>query len=280
MFLHFKELPKEFFRNLNGSKLLSKEQEKELIERIKKGSTDAYEIMVNNNQKLVLSIVRKFCKNEFQINDLMQEGNLGLMRAINKFNERREVKFSTYATWWIRHHVVNAMNYRFSNFRLPVKKLKVLREFNSFMIQFLQKNGRLPDVIELARGLNMSMGTVKKILKLTRGYFQFDVSYGDANNDLIPFEEISNSVRCEENYEPAHNTIKNDLKEKLFEALNLLPLKVKSMLLYRYGFIDGMFHTLKETGKRFNMSAEAIRLYEKKSFDRLRNRCRNLKEYL
>ncbi len=247
----------------------------ELIKRIKKYHQEveeAKESMVNANVRLVVSIARKYTGRGLEFDDLIQEGNNGLIKAIAKFNYRKGYKFSTYATWWIRQAISRAIADQSRTIRVPVHMLELSHRVFKRTKQFVQEHGREPTTKELALALDVSERKIRTVYRISQDTISLDKPVG---NDEDSF--FGDFIADENSGSPADEIGKMFLKSKIEEVLNSLSKKEKEVIKMRFGLVDGVFHTLEEVGNTFDVTRERVRQIEQKAVRKLRHKNRKKK---
>ncbi len=266
-----------YLKEIGKVPLLSAEEETELAKRIELGDEHAKSRLAEANLRLVVSIAKRYVGRGMQFLDLIQEGNLGLIKAVEKFDYRKGYKFSTYATWWIRQAITRAIADQARTIRIPVHMVETINKLIRLSRQLLQENGREPTDKELAESMQMSEEKVREIRKISLEPVSLETPIGEEEDshlgDFIPDEDIP---------APAEAAASTLLKEQLMEVLNTLTDREKKVLMLRFGLKDGRSRTLEEVGKEFNVTRERIRQIEAKALRKLRHpsRSKKLKDYL
>ena len=257
--------------------LQTKEEEVELAKRVLAGDEEAKEELIQCNLKLVVSIAKHYVNRGMDFLDLIQEGNLGLMKAVDKFDYTRGFKFSTYATWWIRQAITRAIADQARTIRIPVHMVETINKVIRVSRQLLQELGHDPSPNEIAAEMNMPVEKVREILKIAQEPVSLETPIGEEEDshlgDFIPDEGAS---------EPSEAASFTLLKEQLMDVLSTLTPREEKVLKLRFGIEDGRTRTLEEVGKEFNVTRERIRQIEAKALRKLRHpsRSKKLKDFL
>ena len=257
--------------------LQTKEEEVELAKRVLAGDEEAKEELIQCNLKLVVSIAKHYVNRGMDFLDLIQEGNLGLMKAVDKFDYTRGFKFSTYATWWIRQAITRAIADQARTIRIPVHMVETINKVIRVSRQLLQELGHDPSPNEIAAEMNMPVEKVREILKIAQEPVSLETPIGEEEDshlgDFIPDEGAS---------EPSEAASFTLLKEQLMDVLSTLTPREEKVLKLRFGIEDGRTRTLEEVGKEFNVTRERIRQIEAKALRRRRHpsRSKKLKDFL
>ncbi|MBQ7265684.1 MAG: RNA polymerase sigma factor RpoD [Firmicutes bacterium] len=266
-----------YLKEIGKVPLLKPEEEIELAKRIKNGDEEAKKKLAEANLRLVVSIAKKYVGRGMLFLDLIQEGNLGLIKAVEKFDYTKGFKFSTYATWWIRQAITRAIADQARTIRIPVHMVETINKLIRVSRQLLQELGREPTDDELAKEMQMPVEKVRETRKISQEPVSLEKPIGEEEDshlgDFIPDEEIP---------APADAAAFSLLKEQLEEVLDTLADREKQVLKLRFGLIDGKARTLEEVGSRFNVTRERIRQIEAKALRKLRHpsRSKKLKDYL
>ena len=266
-----------YLREIGKIPLLSQEEELELARRMSEGVEEAKERMVEANLRLVVSIAKRFMGRGMQLLDLIQEGNLGLMKAVDKFDYRKGYKFSTYATWWIRQAISRAIADQGRVIRIPVHMTETMNRILRTSRQMAQEIGREPTVEELAEKVNLSPEKVNEILKMAQDPVSLETPVGEeADSHLGDFIQDDHVVT------PAEAAASTVLKEQLTQELSTLSDREQQVLRLRFGLDDGKPRTLEEVGKVFHVTRERIRQIEAKALRKLgrANRKWKLRDFL
>ncbi len=268
---------KMYLKEIGKVDLLSAEEETELAKRMSEGDEAAKKKLAEANLRLVVSIAKRYVGRGMLFLDLIQEGNLGLIRAVDKFDYTKGYKFSTYATWWIRQAITRAIADQARTIRIPVHMVETINRLVRVSRQLVQELGREPTPEELAKGLNMSVEKVREISKISQEPVSLETPIGEEEDshlgDFIPDEDAP---------APSEAASYVLLKEQLIDVLQTLTDREAKVLKLRFGLIDGRQRTLEEVGKEFNVTRERIRQIEAKALRKLRHpsRSKKLKDFL
>ena len=266
-----------YLKEIGKVPLLTNEREKELAERMMAGDQSAKTELVEANLRLVVSIAKRYVGRGMYFLDLIQEGNLGLMKAVEKFDYTKGYKFSTYATWWIRQAITRAIADQARTIRIPVHMVETINKVIRVSRQLLQELGHDPSPEEIAEEMNMPVDKVREILKIAQEPVSLETPIGEEEDshlgDFIPDEGAS---------EPSEAASYTLLKEQLVSVLSTLTPREEKVLKLRFGLEDGRTRTLEEVGKEFNVTRERIRQIEAKALRKLRHpsRSKKLKDFL
>ncbi|MBQ4427642.1 MAG: RNA polymerase sigma factor RpoD [Oscillospiraceae bacterium] len=266
-----------YLKEIGKVKLLSPEEEVELAVRMAEGDEDAKKQMAEANLRLVVSIAKRYVGRGMQFLDLIQEGNLGLIKAVDKFNYQKGYKFSTYATWWIRQAITRAIADQARTIRIPVHMVETINKVIRVSRQLLQELGHDPTPEEIAEEMGMPADKVRDILKIAQEPVSLETPIGEEEDS-----HLGDFVEDEGASEPAEVASFTLLREQLMEVLNTLTPREKKVLELRFGIVDGRTRTLEEVGKEFNVTRERIRQIEAKALRKLRHpsRSKKLKDFL
>lgn len=266
-----------YLKEIGKVALLSAEEEVELAKRMEAGDDEAKKKLAEANLRLVVSIAKRYVGRGMLFLDLIQEGNLGLIKAVEKFDYQKGFKFSTYATWWIRQAITRAIADQARTIRIPVHMVETINKLIRISRQLLQELGREPTVEELAIEMQMPEEKVREIMKIAQEPVSLETPIGEEEDshlgDFIPDDDIP---------APAEAAAFTLLKEQLIEVLDTLTEREEKVLRLRFGLDDGRARTLEEVGKEFNVTRERIRQIEAKALRKLRHpsRSKKLKDYL
>ena len=268
---------KVYLKEIGRVPLLTPEEEVELAERMAKGDPAARKRLSEANLRLVVSIAKRYVGRGMQFLDLIQEGNLGLIKAVEKFDHTKGFKFSTYATWWIRQAITRAIADQARTIRIPVHMVETINKVKKVSSQLLHKNGHDPSAEEIAEELDMPIDKVREIMRVAQEPVSLETPIGEeADSHLGDFIEDSDAPA------PADAASHTLLKEQLEDVLSTLTPREKKVLELRFGLEDGRNRTLEEVGKEFNVTRERIRQIEAKALRKLRHpsRSKRLKDFL
>ncbi len=266
-----------YLKEIGKVPLLNNEKEKELAEKMMAGDEVAKNQLVEANLRLVVSIAKRYVGRGMYFLDLIQEGNLGLMKAVEKFDYTMGYKFSTYATWWIRQAITRAIADQARTIRIPVHMVETIHKVSRYSRQMLQELGREATADEIGEKMGMSAEKVREIMKIAQDPVSLETPIGEEEDshlgDFIPDEDTPS---------PAEATSTNILREELEKQLNTLTDREKHVIKLRFGLYDGRSRTLEEVGKDFKITRERIRQIEAKALRKLRHpsRARHLKGFM
>ena len=266
-----------YLKEIGKIPLLDPDRETYLAERISLGDQAARNELVEANLRLVVSIAKRHVGKGMYFLDLIQEGNLGLMKAVEKFDYQKGYKFSTYATWWIRQAITRAIADQARTIRIPVHMVETIHKVSRTARQLLQENGREPTTDEIAKELGMTPDKVREIMKIAQDPVSLETPIGEEEDShLGDFVEDTDSPA------PSETASYALLREQLLTVLNTLTPREADVLKLRFGLADGRQRTLEEVGRRFNITRERIRQIEAKALRKLRHPSRSkiLKDYL
>ena len=266
-----------YLKEIGKVPLLTAEEEIELAKRMELGDQEAKKRLAEANLRLVVSIAKRYVGRGMLFLDLIQEGNLGLIKAVEKFDYRKGYKFSTYATWWIRQSVTRALADQARTIRVPVHMVETINKLIRVSRQLLQELGREPTPEEIAEEMNMPVDRVREILKISQEPVSLETPIGEEEDS-----HLGDFIQDDNVPVPADAAAFTLLKEQLVEVLSTLTDREQKVLRLRFGLDDGRARTLEEVGKEFNVTRERIRQIEAKALRKLRHpsRSRKLKDYL
>ena len=266
-----------YLKEIGKVQLLTADEEIELAQRMEEGDEVAKKMLAEANLRLVVSIAKRYVGRGMLFLDLIQEGNMGLIKAVEKFDYRKGYKFSTYATWWIRQAITRAIADQARTIRIPVHMVETINKLTRVSRQLLQELGREPSPEEIAEEMDIPVERVREIQKISQEPVSLETPIGEEEDshlgDFLPDEDIPAPQ------DAAASTI---LKEQLVEVLGTLTEREQKVLRLRFGLDDGRARTLEEVGREFNVTRERIRQIEAKALRKLRHpsRSRKLKEFL
>ena len=266
-----------YLKEIGKVSLLSADEEIELAKRMEKGDEAAKKRLAEANLRLVVSIAKRYVGRGMLFLDLIQEGNLGLIKAVEKFDYRKGYKFSTYATWWIRQAITRAIADQARTIRIPVHMVETINKLIRVSRQLLQELGREPTPEEIAEEMDMPVDRVREILKISQEPVSLETPIGEEEDS-----HLGDFIKDDNVPVPADAAAFTLLKEQLEEVLGTLTEREQKVLTLRFGLEDGRARTLEEVGKEFNVTRERIRQIEAKALRKLRHpsRSRKLKDYL
>ncbi len=268
---------KVYLKEIGRVPLLSSDEEIELAIRISDGDVSAKQRLSEANLRLVVSIAKRYLGRGMQFLDLIQEGNLGLIKAVEKFDYTKGFKFSTYATWWIRQAITRAIADQARTIRIPVHMVETINKVKKVQSQLLHQNGHEPSADEIAEEIDMPVDKVREIMRVAQEPVSLETPIGEEEDshlgDFIPDNDAP---------APADAASHTMLREQLSDVLSTLTPREAKVLRLRFGLEDGRSRTLEEVGKEFNVTRERIRQIEAKALRKLRHpsRSRKLKDYL
>ena len=268
---------KMYLKDIGKVPLLSATEEIELAKRIENGDTEAKRILNEANLRLVVSIAKRYVGRGMLFLDLIQEGNLGLLKAVEKFDYRKGYKFSTYATWWIRQAITRAIADQARTIRIPVHMVETINKLIRVSRQLLQELGKEPTPEQIAKEMGLSVDKVREIMKISQEPVSLETPIGEEEDshlgDFIPDDDAP---------APSDRAASTLLREQLFDILQTLTPREQKVLKLRFGLEDGRTRTLEEVGKEFNVTRERIRQIEAKALRKLRHpsRSRKLRDYI
>ena len=266
-----------YFKEIGKVPLLTADEERDLAIRIEQGDEEAKKKLCESNLRLVVSIARRYLNRGLSFLDLIQEGNLGLIKAVEKFDYTKGYKFSTYATWWIRQAITRSIADQARTIRIPVHMVETINKLIRISRQLLQEYGREPTSEEIAKDMGISVEKVREIKKISQDPVSLETPIGEEEDshlgDFIPDEDIPS---------PVDAAAYSMLQKQLREVLDTLSEREKKVLILRFGLDDGRPRTLEEVGREFNVTRERIRQIEAKALRKLRHpsRSKKLRDYL
>ena len=266
-----------YLKEIGKVPLLSAEEEIELAKRMENGDEAAKKRLAEANLRLVVSIAKHFVGRGMPFLDLIQEGYIGLIKAVEKFDHTKGYKFSTYATWWIRQSISRAIADQARTIRIPVHMVETITKVKKAQNMLLHKNGHEPTIEEVAQELNMTPERVREIVRIAQDPVSLEAPVGEEEDsflgDFIPDDDAP---------APIDSAMQSVFKDELNKALDTLPARERDVLKFRYGVGSDRSHTLEEVGKQFNVTRERIRQIEAKALRKLRqqSRSKNLRMFL
>ena len=266
-----------YLKEIGNVPLLTTEQEVELAKRVEAGDEEAKKQLTEANLRLVVSIAKKYVGRGMPFLDLIQEGNMGLMKAVDKFDYTKGYKFSTYATWWIRQAITRGIADTGRTIRVPVHMVETINKTLRMTRTLLQELGREPTPEEVAERLNVSVSRVREVLKISRDPVSLDTPIGEEDDS-----HLGDFIEDDSALSPADSAAFSMLRAELATALESLTDRERQVVILRFGLEDGRARTLEEVGKEFNVTRERIRQIEAKALRKLRHpsRSKRLKDFL
>jgi len=266
-----------YLKEIGKVPLLSMDREIELAEKMVLGDEAAKQELVEANLRLVVSIAKRYVGRGMFFLDLIQEGNLGLMKAVEKFDHTKGYKFSTYATWWIRQAITRAIADQARTIRIPVHMVETINKVHRVSRQLLQELGHEASADEIARVINMSPDKVREIMKLAQEPVSLETPIGEEEDS-----HLGDFIQDNDAPAPAEAASLSMLREQLEDVLSTLTPREASVIKLRFGFVDGTLHTLEDVGREFNITRERIRQIEAKALRKLRHpsRAKKLRDFL
>ena len=266
-----------YLKEIGKVPLLSADEEVELAKRMENGDIEAKKKLAEANLRLVVSIAKRYVGRGMLFLDLIQEGNLGLIKAVEKFDYKKGYKFSTYATWWIRQAITRAIADQARTIRIPVHMVETINKYVRVQRQLLQELGREPQPEEIAKHMNMPVDRVREIQKISLEPVSLETPIGEEEDS-----HLGDFIQDDNVPVPAEAAAQTLLKEQLDEVLSTLTEREQKVLRLRFGMSDGRARTLEEVGKEFDVTRERIRQIEAKALRKLRHpsRSRKLRDYL
>jgi RNA polymerase primary sigma factor len=262
-----------YFRQIKKNPLLSFEEEIELSKRIQKGDEEAKQKLIEANLRLVVKISKAYVTNDVSLLDLVQEGNLGLIKAAAKYDYRKNVRFSTYAAWWIKQSIVRSLSNKRRAIRLPHRKEEALKRIQKAYNYLSQKLLRKPTLEEIAEEVNMKESDLVSIMNIASSIISLESETNDEAGVLLDF--------CEDySYDPGKKFLEQSMREDTLRFLEHLMDREKQILLYRFAFYGRKKYTLKSIGEKLGISPETVRQIEKRALKKLKNHAEELQDYV
>ena len=266
-----------YLKEIGKIKLLTPEEELEVAKKMAEGDEQARKRMSEANLRLVVSIAKRYVGRGMQLLDLIQEGNLGLMKAVEKFDYTKGYKFSTYATWWIRQSITRAIADQARTIRIPVHMVETINRVLRTSHAMVQTLGREPTTEEIAKELHLEVSKVEEVLKIAQEPVSLETPIGEEEDS-----HLGDFIQDDEASQPQEEASYTLLREQLEEVLSTLTEREEQVLRMRFGLTDGKPHTLEEVGKEFDVTRERIRQIESKALRKLRHpsRSKKLRDFL
>ena len=266
-----------YLKEIGKIPLLTPEEELDVAERMSRGDKQARQKMTEANLRLVVSIAKRYVGRGMQLLDLVQEGNLGLLKAVEKFDHTKGYKFSTYATWWIRQAITRAIADQARTIRIPVHMVETINRVIRTSHSMVQRLGREPTAAEIAEEMKLETSKVEEILKIAQEPVSLETPIGEEEDS-----HLGDFIQDEEASQPAEAASYTLLREQLEDVLTTLTPREEQVLRMRFGLTDGKSHTLEEVGKEFDVTRERIRQIESKALRKLRHpsRSKKLRDFL
>ena len=266
-----------YLKEIGRISLLSPEEELKLSIQIANGDEDAKQQLAESNLRLVVSIAKRYVGRGLLFLDLIQEGNIGLMKAVDKFDYDKGYKFSTYATWWIRQAITRALADQARTIRVPVHMVETINKMARIQRQMTLELNREPTEEEIAKKMGISVDKVREVIKISQEPVSLETPIGEEDDS-----HLSDFIKDKSSMSPEEYATNEILKEEIKNVLMTLQEREQEVLELRFGLIDGTCHTLEEVGKRFNVTRERIRQIEAKALRKLRHpsRAKKLKDFM
>jgi RNA polymerase primary sigma factor len=264
---------KAYFAQIKKAKLLTFEEELDLSRRIQDGEEAARRLLIESNLRLVVRIAKNYLTPDVSILDLIQEGNLGLMKAVSKYDFRRQVRFSTYASWWIKQSIVRSLSNKKRAIRLPHRQEEKLRKINKIYNNLSQVLMREPTLVEIAEEIGLQEEEVASIINSSSTVASLDSILSTDSGTLHDVVEDTS-------FDPARELTQKNLRDDTLKLLGTLQAKERQILLYRFAFVSGKRYTLKKIGDEMGISPETVRQIELRALKKLRSFSDELKEYV
>ncbi len=262
-----------YFAQIKKSQLLTFEEELALSKRVLNGDDAARQTLIEANLRLVVRIAKKYMTRDVSLLDLIQEGNLGLIKAASKYDFHKHVRFSTYASWWIKQAIVRALSNKRRTIRLPHRKEEKLRKINKAYNSLSQELKRTPNIEEIAEELGLKIREVETIVQLSNAVVSLD---GPTQEDSGTLQDVIEDT----SYVPEKDLLREDLRERTLKFLETLLDKEKQILLYRFAFYGGKKYTLKKIGDEMGISPETVRQIEIRALKKLKESAQELREFV
>jgi RNA polymerase primary sigma factor len=267
------DILKSYFDQIRRTPLLSFEEELDLSRRIQNGEEPARDHLIKANLRLVVKIARQFASQDVPLVDLIQEGNLGLIRAAQKYDHAKNVRFSTYASWWIKQAITRSLANKRRAIRIPHRKEEALKKIQRAYTVLSQLYARQPSTEEIGKEIGMSAFDVEGILEISNSMVSLDMETSIENGCLLDVYEDTT-------YAPDREVLNSSVRENTMNFLEQLMEKEKQILMYRFEFYNGRKYTLKKIGEELGISPETVRQIEIRALNKLRANASELKEYV
>jgi len=266
-----------YLKEIGKVRLLTATEEVQLAKRIEAGDAEAKKLLIGSNLRLVVSIAKKYVGRGVLFLDRIQEGNLGLIKAVEKFDYRRGYKFSTYATWWIRQGITRAIADQARTIRVPVHMVENINKLIRVQIKLVQELGRDPSAEEISEKMDFTPEKVREIIRISQHPISFETPIGEEGDS-----QLGDFIEDSEIEKPSDAASFAMLQDQLQEVLNTLTDRERRILQFRFGLYDGHPRTLEEVGREYSITRERIRQIQFKALEKLRNpkRSRALKDYI
>ena len=266
-----------YLKEIGRIPLLSTDEEAEISKRVALDDPEAKRILAESNLRLVVSIAKRYVGRGLLFLDLIQEGNIGLMKAVEKFDYDKGYKFSTYATWWIRQAITRALADQARTIRVPVHMVETINKMSRVQRQLTLELNREPSEEEIAKKMGVGVDKVREVLKISQEPVSLETPIGEEDDS-----HLGDFLKDESSLSPEEYTENEIIKEEIKEVLMSLQAREQEVLELRFGLLDGTCHTLEEVGKKFNVTRERIRQIEAKALRKLRHpsRAKKLKDFL
>ncbi len=266
-----------YLKEIGRISLLSPDEEMELSVKVANGEEEAKNVLAESNLRLVVSIAKRYVGRGLLFLDLIQEGNIGLMKAVEKFDYGKGYKFSTYATWWIRQAITRALADQARTIRVPVHMVETINKMARIQRQMTLELNREPSDEELAKKMGISVDKVREVIKISQDPVSLETPIGEEDDS-----HLGDFIKDESSLSPEEYATNEILKEEIKAVLSTLQPREQQVLELRFGLIDGTSYTLEEVGKRFNVTRERIRQIEAKALRKLRHpsRAKKLKDFM
>ncbi len=264
---------REYYNQIKRTPLLTFEEELELSRRIQGGDELARKRLIEANLRLVVKIAKSYVTSDVGFLDIVQEGNIGLIKAASKYDYRRNVRFSTYAAWWIKQSIVRSLSNKRRAIRLPHRKEEALKKIQKTFFSLSQQLAREPSTREVAEELHMKEDDIVSVLSVSGNVASLDSEIGNDSGTLLDLVE-------DYSFNPDRELFEKDMHQETLRFLEHLVGKEKRILLYRYSFFDGKKYTLKRIGEEMGISPETVRQIEMRAIKKLREHAEELREYV